>query len=84
MHPSTALVRWISSFPVNHQVSHGRELLDRLAAQEARIHDFACQLVDRLVPKKAAFARAIPLLPEVLRAIEPKSVPNSCIFTPLT
>lgn len=84
MHPSTALVRWISSFPVNHQVSQGRELLDGLAAEEARIHDFACQLVDRLLPRNATFARAIPLLPEMLRAIEPKSLSNNCIFTPLT
>ena len=84
MHPSTALVRWISSFPVNHQVSHGRELLDRLASEEAHIHDFACQLVERMVPKKATGARAIPLLPEMLRAIESKSLSNSCIFTSLT
>lgn len=74
MHPSTALVRWISSFPLNHQVGHGRDLLDGLVAEEARIHDFACELVERLVPRKPTCARAIPLLPEMLRAIEPKSV----------
>ena len=74
MHPSTALVRWISSFPLNHQVGRGRELLDGLVAEEARIHDFACELVERLVPRKPTCARPIPLLPEMLRAIEPKSV----------
>ncbi len=84
LHPSTALVRWISRFQIGHQVDHGREILELFAADEARVHDFACQLVDRLVPKTATFTRAVPLLPEMLRAIEPESVSNSCIFTPLT
>lgn len=73
LHPSTALVRWISRFPVNRQVVHGREILDLFAAEEARIHDFACQLVDRLLPKTTTLTRAVPLLPEMLRAIEARN-----------
>ena len=73
LHPSTALVRWISRFPVRHQVDHGREILDLFAAEEARVHDFACQIVDRLLPKTTTPTRAVPLLPEMLRAIEARN-----------
>jgi hypothetical protein len=83
-HPSTALVRWISRFSVSDQVEHGREVLDLLAAEEARVHDFACELIDHMVPKAATFSRAVSLLPEMLRVIEPKSSLDSCIFTTLT
>ena len=84
LHPSTALVRWVSHFPVNHQVEHGREILGQFAAQEARVHDFACQLADRLVPKSALLARTVPLLPEMLRTIESEFRSDSCDFTTLT
>lgn len=84
LHPSTALVRWISRFPVDRQVDHGREILDLFAAEEARVHDFACQLVDRLLPKTTTLTRAVPLLPEMIRAIEPEDASNSRIFTTIT
>ena len=73
LHPSTALVRWISRFPVGHQVDHGREILDLFAAEEARVHDFACQIVDRLLPKTTTLTRVVPLLPEMLRAIKARN-----------
>jgi hypothetical protein len=54
-------------------VDHGREILDLLAAEEARVHTFACQLVDRLLPKTTSPPRAVPLLPEMLRVIEARN-----------
>jgi hypothetical protein len=70
LHPPTALVRWLSRFTVGQQVDHGRQILDMLVAEEARVYLFACRLVEHLMPRAPKFIRAVVLLPEMLRAIE--------------
>ena len=71
LHPPTALVRWLSRFTVQQQVDHGRQILQALAAEEARVHDLAFQLVPRMLPQRGAASRWIALLPDLLRAVEP-------------
>ena len=36
LHPPTALVRWLSRFTVQHQVDHGRQILDALVAEASK------------------------------------------------
>jgi len=54
MHPPTALVRWVSRFTVQQPVDRGRQVLDALVAEEARVHDFASQVRRLLVCVGAA------------------------------
>jgi len=72
LHPPTALVRWLSRFTVQQQVDHGRQILDALVAEEARVHDFALHLVHRMLPQRGAQSRWVALLPDLLRCIEPQ------------
>ena len=70
LHPPTALVRWLSRFTVQQQVDHGRQILDALVAEEARVHDFALQVVGRMLPQRGAHSHWIALLPDLLRVVE--------------
>jgi len=72
LHPPTALVRWLSRFTVQQQVDHGRQILDALVAEEARVHDFALQVVGRMLPQRSAQSRWLALLPDLLRCIDPQ------------
>jgi len=72
LHPPTALVRWLSRFTVQQQVDHGRQILDALVAEEARVHGFALQFVRRILPQRGAPSRWVALLPDLLRVVEPK------------
>lgn len=69
-HPSTGLVRWPSRFTVYQQLDHGRQILNALAAEESRVHAFALQLAQRMVPARATSPQRVALLPDLLRAIE--------------
>jgi len=71
LHPPTALVRWVSRFTVQQQVDHGRQILDALVAEEARVHDFALQLVQRMLPQRGAQSHWVALLPDLLSVGEP-------------
>ena len=72
LHPPTALVRWLSRFTVQQQVDHGRQILDALVAEEARVNDFALQVVGRMLPQRSAQSRWLALLPDLLRCIDPQ------------
>jgi hypothetical protein len=50
-HPPTALVRWLSRFTARQQVDHGRQILDMLAQEEARVHAFAWTLVEDMLSR---------------------------------
>jgi hypothetical protein len=65
-------VRWLSRFTVQQQVDHGRQILDLLVAEEARVHDFALQVVRRMLPQRGAQSRWVALLPDLLRCIDPQ------------
>ena len=69
-HPSTGLVRWLSRFSVQEQVDHGRQILDALATEEARVHAFALQLAHRMLPNRGPSLRRVVLLPDLLRCVE--------------
>lgn len=70
LHPSTGVVRWLSTFTVRQQADHGRQILGALAAHEARVHEAALQIAHRLLPKRAVSPRWVVVLPELLRATE--------------
>lgn len=70
LHPPTGLVRWLWQFAVQEQVDHGRQILDALAAEEARVHEFALQLARRMLPKRAASWRWVVVLPELLKGVD--------------
>jgi len=72
LHPPTTLVRWLSRFTVQQQVDHGRQILDALVAEEARVHDFALQVVRRMLPQRGAQSHWVALLPDLLRCVEPQ------------
>jgi len=72
LHPATALVRWLSRFTVQQQVDHGRQILDALVVEEARVHDFALQVLGRMLPQPKPPSRCIALLPDLLRCVEPQ------------
>ena len=72
MHPPTALVRWVSRFTVKQPVDRGRQVLDALVAEEARVNDFALQVVGRMLPQRSAQSRWLALLPDLLRCIDPQ------------
>lgn len=71
LHPPTALVRWLSRFTVQRQVDHGRQILEALVAEETRVHEFASELVRRMLPKRGAPSKWVALLPDLLKAVEP-------------
>ena len=71
LHPSTGLVRWLSQFTVQEQADHGRQVLNALAAEEARVHEFAMQLARRMLPTRAASWRWVVVLPELLEGVQP-------------
>jgi hypothetical protein len=70
LHPSTGLVRWLSQFTVRQQADHGHQILRALAAQEARVHEFALQIAHRMLPTRAASPRWVVVLPELLKGVE--------------
>lgn len=70
LHPPTTLVRWLSRFTVQQQADHGRQILDALIAEEARVHAWASELVRRMLPERGAASRWIALLPELLKRVE--------------
>lgn len=70
LHPPTGLVRWLSQFTVQEQADHGRQILAALAAEEARLHEFALQLARRMLPMRAASSRWVVVLPELLNGVE--------------
>jgi len=70
LHPPTALVRWLSRFTVQQQVDHGRQILDALVAEKVRVHDFALQVVGRMLLQRGAQSRWVALLPDLLRCID--------------
>jgi hypothetical protein len=78
LHPSTALERWISRFSLVYQVDHGREILDLFAAEEARVHDLACQIIARTMPRMTSSPCAVPVLSKLSRAIETETALKSC------
>lgn len=67
LHPCTGIVRWLSQFTVQEQADHGRQILDALAEVEARVYAMALQLAHRMPPTRAASARWVVVLPELLR-----------------
>lgn len=71
LHPPTALVRWLSRFTVRRQVDHGRQILQAIVAEEARVHEFASELVRRMLPERGAPSKWVALLPDLLKAVEP-------------
>ena len=71
LHPPTTLVHWLSRFTVQQQVDHGRQILDALVAEEARVHDFALQVVRRMLPQRGAQSHWVALLPDLLSVAEP-------------
>jgi hypothetical protein len=71
LHPPTGLVRWLSQFTVQEQADQGGQVLDALAAEEARVHEFAMQLARRMLPTRAASWQWVVVLPELLRGVEP-------------
>jgi hypothetical protein len=71
LHPPTALVRWLSHFTVQRQVDHGRQILQAIIAEEARVHEFASELVRRMLPERGAPSKWVALLPDLLKAVEP-------------
>jgi len=72
LHPRTALVRCLSRFTVQQQVDHGRQILDALVAEEARVHDFALQVVGRMLLQRGSQSHWVALLPDLLRCVEPQ------------
>ena len=62
--------RWLSQFRVQQQADHGHQILGALAAEEARVHEFALQLVRRMLPMRAASSRWVVVLPELLKGVE--------------
>ena len=70
LHPPTGLVRWLSQFTVQQQADHGHQILGALAAEEAGVHEFALQLVRRMLPMRAASSRWVAVLPELLKGVE--------------
>jgi len=71
LYPPTTLVRWVSRFTVQQQVDHGRQILDAFVAEEARVHDFALQVVGRMLPQRGAQSHWVTVLPDLLRVVEP-------------
>ena len=71
LHPPTALVRWLSRFTVQRQVDHGRQILEALVAEEARVHEFALELARRMLPERGLPSRWVALLPDLLKGVEP-------------
>jgi hypothetical protein len=55
---------------VQEQADHGRQILAALAAEEARLHEFALQLARRMLPMRAASSRWVVVLPELLNGVE--------------
>lgn len=72
LHPPTALIRWLSRFSVQHQVDHGRQILDQLTQEETRVHEFAQSVVERMLHRVVGTTCAVLLLPDMLRVIEPE------------
>jgi hypothetical protein len=71
LHPSTALVRWLSTFSVVDQVDSGQLLLEQLVREEARIFEHAFAIVQTMQRMKSRRARqSIVLLPELLTGLE--------------
>ena len=70
LHPPTGLVRWLSQFTVQQQADHGHQILDALAAEEARVHEFALHLARPMLPMRAASSRWVVVLPELLKGVE--------------
>lgn len=66
LHPSTALVRWLSQFTVQQQTDHGRQILHALAAEEKRLHGIAVELARRLLPSEGKPPRWVVVLPELI------------------
>jgi hypothetical protein len=66
LHPPTGLVRWLAEFTVTQQVDNGRQLLDRLVLEEARVFDFARRLIERISAMSLSPQRGVVLLPELL------------------
>jgi hypothetical protein len=71
LHPPTALVRWLSRFPVQRQVDHGRQILEALVCEEARVHEFASELVRRMLREPGPPSKWVALLPDLLKSVEP-------------
>lgn len=80
LHPPTALIRWIARFTVQQQVDHGRQILDLLTAEEARVHDFAKSVVEHLLHRAVGATCAVALLPDMLRSIEGRVTAPSHTF----
>lgn len=72
LHPSTALVRWLSHFTAQQQTDHGRQILHALAAEEKRLHDIAFELVRRLIPSEGKPPRWAVVLPELIDLLNRK------------
>ena len=70
-HAATGLIRWLSRFTVRQQLEHGRQILNALAAEEARVHAFALQLARRMVGLRGPSPRRVTLLPDLLKIVEP-------------
>ncbi len=70
LHPPTGLVRWLSQFTVKEQADHGRQVLNALASEEARVYEFALQLAHRMLPTRAASWRWVVVLPELLKGVD--------------
>jgi len=62
---------WLSRFTVQQQVDHGRQILDALVAEEARVHDFALQVVGRMPPRRGSQSHWVALLPDLFSVVEP-------------
>jgi hypothetical protein len=71
LHPPTALVRWLSRFTVQRQVDHGRQILEALVDEEARVHEFASELVRRMLRERGPPSKWVALLPDLLKCVEP-------------
>ena len=71
LHPPTSHVRWLSNVSVQHQVNHGRQILEALVDEEARVYEFASALVRRMLSERGAPSKWVALLPDLLQAVEP-------------
>lgn len=71
LHPSTALVRWLSQFTAQQQTDYGRQILNALAAEEKRVHESASALARRFLPSEGK-PRWTVVLPELIDVVNRK------------
>lgn len=83
LHPSTGLIRWLSTFTVMEQVDSGLQVFDLLVLEEARIFEHAAALIhamDRMIARRSR--RCIVLLPELLHIDRgPENMQNVSVTT---